>query len=147
MSTGMPPTAKSSNQPLGTSGDQRRRVLCHHLPLAVASAVALALFMSVPIFDAKLFPHGDIFSGTFPQQRDGDHTGPMGHHEDHTGLRHGGGHTGPMGHGEDHTGPIDQDEMMEMMASRALMRRFTIGTGYVALGLLGLTLLIGPANL
>jgi hypothetical protein len=34
------------------SGDLRRRLLRHHVPLALASAVVLVLFMTVPPFDA-----------------------------------------------------------------------------------------------
>lgn len=123
MSMSTQPATRSSNQPLGTSGDQRRRFLLHHVPLALASAVVVVLFMSLPLFDANVYPHGDIFSGRFPQQRGGDHTGPMGH-------------------GGDHTGPSP-----DQMRHRSFIRQFTVATGYVALGLLGLTLLIGPANL
>ena len=41
-----------------TSGNQRRRFLLHHLPFALASAVILVLFMSLPLFDASVYPHG-----------------------------------------------------------------------------------------
>lgn len=36
-----------SIQPLGTNGDQRSRLLLHQVPLAVVSAIAVALFMGV----------------------------------------------------------------------------------------------------
>jgi sulfoxide reductase heme-binding subunit YedZ len=36
---------------------------------------------------------------------------------------------------------------MDMTGRRAFIQRFTVATGYVATGLLALTLLIGPANL
>ena len=75
---------------LGTGRDWRRRVLLHHVPLALASAVALALFMG-------LWPFTDISPFT----------------------SHGG----------------------------FSMSLLTIATGYVALALLALTLLIGPAHL
>ncbi len=91
MSMTTQPATRSSDQPLGTSGDLRRRFLCHHVPLALASALFLFLFMSLPLFYANLYPHGDIFSSAFPQQRGGEHAGPM---------RHGGSHSGPMGHGQ-----------------------------------------------
>jgi sulfoxide reductase heme-binding subunit YedZ len=48
---------------------------------------------------------------------------------------------------------MDPDEMQEMrdpqrlLASRSFVQRFTVATGYLATGLLALTLLIGPANL
>ena len=134
------------NQPLGTNGDQRRRFLCHHLPLALASAVVLVLFMSLPAFDANEYPHADIFSGPFPQQQSGDHIGPMDH---------GAAHTGPMDHGVDHAGPMRHDgghtsglsPSRDEIRHRSFNRQFTVATGYVAFGLLALTLLIGPANL
>jgi sulfoxide reductase heme-binding subunit YedZ len=47
-------------------------------------------------------------------------------------MDHGGGDTGP-----------SPDEIR----SRSVVRQLTVATGYVAVGLLGLTLLIGPANL
>ncbi|MQA92392.1 MAG: hypothetical protein GEU90_19560 [Gemmatimonas sp.] len=50
------PEARSSSQPLGTSGDQRRRLVRHHVPLAVASAAVLVLFMTLPLFDATGHP-------------------------------------------------------------------------------------------
>jgi sulfoxide reductase heme-binding subunit YedZ len=86
------PPSESSNQPrrpLGTGRDLRRRLLFHHAPIALASALALVLFMGVSPFTR----HRGIFSGAFS------------------------------------------------------MSLFTIATGYVALGILGLTLLIGPVNL
>ena len=81
----MQPVTRSSNPPR-TGGDWRRRLLRHHTPLALASAVALVLFMSLPLFAL-------------------------------------GGNRG------------------------TFIRQSTFATGYVALALLALTLLIGPANL
>ncbi|MCI0579199.1 MAG: ferric reductase-like transmembrane domain-containing protein [Chloroflexi bacterium] len=46
-----------------------------------------------------------------------------------------------MDHSEDQTSNLDG------LQNRSFMGRFTTATGYVALGLLALTLLIGPANL
>jgi sulfoxide reductase heme-binding subunit YedZ len=85
------PTQSSNRpgRPLGTGRDWRRRLLLHHVPIALASALALVLFMGV----APFARHRGIFSGAFS------------------------------------------------------MSLCTIATGYVALALLGLTLLIGPANL
>lgn len=124
-----------SNQPLGTSGDLGRRLLLHHVPLALASAVLLVVFMGLPRFDANAYPHGDIFSSTFPLERGEGRGGPMDH---------GGSHTGSMGHGGGQGGAMDH---AERMGGHSFARRFTFATGYVALGLLALTLLIGPANL
>jgi methionine sulfoxide reductase heme-binding subunit len=72
--------------PLGAGPNRRRRLLMHHLPLGLASAGGLGLFMGLT-----------FVSG---------------------------------GHG-----------------NRALLSRLTVATGYVGLGLLAVTLLIGPANL
>jgi sulfoxide reductase heme-binding subunit YedZ len=87
------PATQSRNRPghpLGTSRDWRHRILFHHAPLALASAVVLLLFVALPPFDT-------------------------------------GGHPG--------------------LPRRISVSRFTTATGYLALGLLGLTLLVGPANL
>ena len=78
---------RSANEPLGTNGDQGRRLLWHHVPLALASATVFVLWTTLPLFQAAQ----------------------------------------------------DQDPMS--------MARITTATGYVALGLLAFTLLIGPANL
>ncbi len=176
------PATRSSNQPLGTGGDLRRRFLCHHVPVALASALVLVLFMTLPLFDANARPHGDLTSGTFPRERaEGgpmDHTaaqtGAMGHGGGQTGsMGHGGSQTTPMRHGGDPTRPIRQGgdptgpirragdpaeptrhggDPAEPMGhgehnGRSFGRQFTVASGYVALGLLALTLFIGPANL
>ena len=159
----------SSSKPLGTGGDLRRRVLLHHVPLAVASAVVLVIFMGVP-----LGPHVDIFSSSVPQGRGAG--GPMDHGGGQT-MDHGGGQPGPMGRGgsqtrpmrrgSDPTGPIrragdptrptrhDEGQAASMDHGGGggggqhgpFIRQFTVATGYLALGLLALTLLVGPANL
>jgi hypothetical protein len=79
-------------RPLGTGRDWRRRLLLHHVPLALASAAHLDMGASSP----------------FPTTAE-------------YGMQGGGG--------------------------RTFESAFTIATGYVATALLGLTLLIGPANL
>lgn len=71
MSMTTQPVTRSSNQPLGTSQNLRQRVLLHHVPLALVSAVVLLLFMRLQLFDISAYPHADIVSGTFPQQRVG----------------------------------------------------------------------------
>jgi methionine sulfoxide reductase heme-binding subunit len=182
---------RSSKQP-GASGDVRRRLLRHHLPLALASAVVLVLFMAVPRFNANVYPHADLFSGAFPQQRERGGGGSMAdagrQGEEHGGRRperggggpterHGGGQTeqgSGGGQGEEHgggqgeqhggaqpeqRGPAQPEEHsgdgteqdgggMQSLSFLGLSNRgFTVATGYVALALLGITLLIGPANL
>ena len=113
----MQPVTRSSNQP--RTSDWRRRLLRHHVPLALASAVVLVLFMTLPRFDPQAYPQASMGPGVFPQavpQR------------------------------------VDEGGQMNMDQSKRRQRRFfmsraTTATGYVATGLLGLTLLIGPANL
>lgn len=77
------PAPRSSIQPLGTNGDQRRRVLFHHVPIVVASAAILVAFMTVPLFNANANPHGDVVTGTFPQER--RESQPTSHGVDRTG--------------------------------------------------------------
>jgi sulfoxide reductase heme-binding subunit YedZ len=125
------PATQSSNQlgrPLGTSRDWRRRLLLHHLPLAVASAVVLVLFMGLSTFTTGGGAQLDMDNGgVFPQPMD---TGDV-----------------EMGHGNMGDG-ADQDPGLSFeLPSRISMSQLTVATGYVATGLLGLTLLIGPANL
>ena len=98
-----PATASSAQlgRPLGTGRVWRRRLLLHHVPIALASAVALVVFMGLSPF------------------ANGGHVGIS--------LRFEASSLEP--------------------GSHAFMSRFTVASGYVGLGLLGLTLLIGPANL
>jgi sulfoxide reductase heme-binding subunit YedZ len=157
-------------------GDWRGRILRHHLPLAVATAVVLTVFLTVPLFDADAYPHADIVSGTLPQARRasgetpdasatvhgtgatpapghaaGETSPPSAHGGDQSPQpSHGAQTAAPAAHGSGQTAlPTVVDERMAMpglflgLSSRDL----TVATGYVALGLLGLTLLIGPANL
>ena len=151
----------SSNQPLGADGAQRRRFLLHHVPLGFGSAVVLALFMTLPRFDVHAYPHADIVSGTFPQeQREGGATRHAGSHTgraDHAGIqierihhaaeqagRHGGAQTeSTQDHGRVDTVP--RADGVNMSLSRGV-QRFTVATGYLGLGLLAVTLLLGPAN-
>jgi sulfoxide reductase heme-binding subunit YedZ len=145
-----------------TRRDLRRRLLRHHLPLALASAVVLLLFLTLPRFDASRYAQGDIFSGTFPRefpagqtgQHGGGQPGPMpgGGHQP---SQQGGGHQPPEPQGGGHAPPAQQGEAeapsvspsAEEVEERSLRRRLTTGTGYIALVFLALTLLIGPANL
>ncbi|MGE0705384.1 MAG: ferric reductase-like transmembrane domain-containing protein [Vicinamibacterales bacterium] len=151
------PAIQSSIQPLGIGSDLRRRVLFHHMPIAAASALVLVLFMTLPILRAQSL--GDIFSGALPRER--GEGAPMDHRDGHTMDRGGhqseppqhgvgqggqvdpGAHAGRMGHGGATAGATDRGERQH----GPFVRQLTFATGYVALGLLGLTLLIGPANL
>lgn len=139
-----PPVAFSPDTPLGTSRGLGRRLVLHHVPLALASTMAVALFMGLPLFDARLHPHADIFSGTFPRER--IEGGPMDHGAQGAGPTH---HRRNHGASGDHGGTHDSSLSpgREQMQHRAGARQFTLATGYVATGLLALTLLIGPANL
>jgi methionine sulfoxide reductase heme-binding subunit len=137
MSTSTQTPAEFSNEPLGAGRGLRRRLLLHHVPLAIASVVVLVLFMSLPFFDVSMHSRADVASGAFPHRGGEDPAGPTGHGGEHAGLMHHGDHrAGPMGHGGDHH------------SSRgASVQRLVVATGYIALGLLALTLVIGPANL
>ena len=202
---------------------QRRRVLLHHLPLALVSVGVLFAFTNLPLFNADLYPHVDLRSGAVPQLRGragngtGEHgaeqtPGAAGHGRDQTPAptmagptptpAHGAGQTTPVptdlggqtpapghggvrtaapGHGgaqspapqtaapqtpaPEHVGvqtaapthggtqTPDSDEKGEMMGmgGRSFlgfsMRQLTVATGYLATGLLAVTLLTGPLNL
>jgi DMSO/TMAO reductase YedYZ heme-binding membrane subunit len=157
-------------------GDHHRRLLRHHLPLALASAAALVVFMTVPTFDVSADRgSADLSSGALPQQRGEramehgeDEPAPTGHgaapreSSGHGGdeggsISHGGGQDGSTGHGggqggttepqDGQTDPPQPDATMDMTGNRSLVQRFTVATGYIATGLLAVTLLIGPANL
>jgi sulfoxide reductase heme-binding subunit YedZ len=135
-------TTPAARPPLGTNGDMRLRLLLHHAPLALVSAVVLVLFMTVSPFDANKYLLGDLFSGSFPKdfpavqtEAGADGAGHQIPPDKLEQIRQSGGHAPPpdQGGGQTFLG-LDN-------------RRFTVGTGYVATGLLGLTLLIGPVNL
>jgi len=120
-----------------------RRVLLHHLPLAIASSIVLALFMGVRLFDARAFPHPDLMTAAFPQVRGSDdtagHVNPGRHGAN--GMQSHGTQAAPMRHG--HTAPPERSETGQHRS----MQQLTVATGYLALGLLAVTLLLGPANL
>ena len=164
----MNPVVGSSIPPLGTDGDQRRRLLFHHLPLALATALLLFAFMTVSLFDARAYGHGDIMSAAFPKARvDGGAVGHGAVRAEHDGERsrsrpHGSDHAGRTshsGHGQPSERRAAEPELTvhgsnteprDQRADSSLSRRvqqFTVATGYLAVGLLALTLLLGPANL
>jgi methionine sulfoxide reductase heme-binding subunit len=103
-------SADRLGRPLGAGRDWRRRLLLHHLQLAVVSTVLMAVFMGLPPFTNKGFALLDMGS-TSPLPR-------------------------TAGYGQQGDGP-----------GRTVESAFTLGSGYVATIFLGLTLLIGPANL
>jgi sulfoxide reductase heme-binding subunit YedZ len=144
----MQPGTQSSNQPLGqplggTDGDLRYRVVHFHVPIALVSAMVLFLWMSLPLFQAA------SHQGSPQAAQSTEHQSP-----------HAVGTPSTMHQGESHQGTQQADSMTPSMnhngnqtanaegiQNRLLIARFTTATGYIALGLLGLTLLVGPGNL
>lgn len=53
----------------------RDRLLRHHLPLALVSAIALLVFMALPAFDVHGFLRIDLTSGSYPTELHG--SGPI----------------------------------------------------------------------
>jgi sulfoxide reductase heme-binding subunit YedZ len=133
-----------------TSRGLRRRLLRHYLPLAVGSAVVLLLFMTLPRFESGT--QADIFTSTFPKDFPAGQAGPMQHGADQARPQQGRGHQIPKEKleqiPEQHRSQIPGlSPTAEEVEDRSFARRLTTATGYLALGLLALTLLIGPANL
>lgn len=144
----MQPVTQSSNQPLGqplggTDGDLHYRFLHFHVPTALVSAVVLFLWMSLPLFQAA----GHQSSPKAAQST--DHQSPhavgtpstMHQSGSHQGTQQADGMTPPMNHNGNQTANA------EGIQNRLLVARFTTATGYIALGLLGFTLLVGSGNL
>lgn len=126
-------TARTLNQRLGPSGDWRRRLLLHHAPFALASTMVLVLFMSLSPFDPQAYAQEAMAPGVLPQaapqpvndgQQEPFFISPRVLYED-----------------------AKRSLESESRQRRFFMTRVTDATGYVALGLLALALLIGPANL
>ena len=120
------------DRPLGTTGDRRRRLLLHHLPLAAASAVLLSLWMTLPVFDITAYGHPDIVTRAFPQVGTRRVLAPVTKHETHAGGEQHVAHTSRSAHGANRSRTIQQ---------------LTVATGYLGVGLLAVALLLGPANL
>ena len=157
----MQPATQSSNSPLGqplggTNGDLRYRFLHFHIPLALVSAAVIFLWMSLPLFQAAGHqgpPQGAQASnhqnpqviGTPSMMHQGENhqNQPQveGQAMDHQSSSQANGMTASM----DHNG--NQNESSQRNQNRLFLARLTTATGYVGLGLIGLTLLIGPANL
>ena len=141
----MQPETRSSNQPIGAGGDQRRRLLFHHLPLAVSSAAVFVLWMTVPVFQT---------GGHHGPSQGMEHEAQAGGHQ---GLHRAGGHHGPASGGHYGGSPQAADNApMDAMGHeatnprvqhRASVEGVVTATGYIAVGLIALTLLVGPANL
>ncbi|WP_395110182.1 ferric reductase-like transmembrane domain-containing protein [Actinomadura sp. SCN-SB] len=113
---------------LGANRSWRRRLLRHHLPLALGCGVLLVLFMGLsPFITSESRTLGDIFGGTFPA--------------DSPGL------AGQAGRPNESTGQVPFFTLSFEQGGAWFLRQSTTATGYVATVLLGLTLLIGPANL
>jgi sulfoxide reductase heme-binding subunit YedZ len=103
----------------------------------------MVLFISLPFFEVRANSR-DISSGSLLRQGASDHAGAMHHGADKTGAPgHGAGHGGPMHHGGEGAGPMSHGGGH----MGAMVPKLVVGTGYVALGLLGITLLVGPVNL
>jgi methionine sulfoxide reductase heme-binding subunit len=139
----MQPATQSSNQPLGqplggTNGNLGYRFLHFHIPLTLVSAFVLFLWMRFPIFQAA--GHQGPPQGA--QATDHKSTSSTTHEgENHQSPTQPDNATPPASHSGNETANSD------MIQNRLLIARFTTATGYVGLGLLGLTLFIGPVNL
>jgi methionine sulfoxide reductase heme-binding subunit len=144
----MPLATQSSNQPYsqplgGSNGNLRYRLLHFHVPLAVASAVVLLVWMSFPLFQTAGHQGQPTAGAPSTMHQGGNHqstpqesnheTGQQGQSQTDSGMS-------SMNHSGNQATNSDRNQ------SRWLAR-FTTATGYIALGLLGLTLLLGPANL
>jgi sulfoxide reductase heme-binding subunit YedZ len=105
--------------------------------------------MSFPLFQAtghESSPQATPAAGTpSSMHQGGDHQNSQpgsSHPTEHQGSSQtDSGMTPSMNHNGNQTSNPDRNQ------NRLLMARFTTATGYIGLGLLGLTLLIGPANL
>jgi methionine sulfoxide reductase heme-binding subunit len=127
--SGHPATQSSERRgrPLGTSRDWRHRLLLHHLPLALASTVVLVLFIGLSPFTSGRHAGLDTSSSRALPTTQKPSSQPM-----------------PMGHGQGQPAGRTLGFQLPRRISRG---QFSVATGYLALGLLGVTLLIGPANL
>lgn len=126
----MPPATHSSSskrrsRPLGTSRDWRHRLLLHHLPLALASVAVLVVFVGLSPFATGRHAVLDTSSPRALPTAQQPSSGSM-----------------QMGHGQ----PAGRTLGFQL-PGRLSRGQLSVATGYLALGLLGLTLLIGPANL
>jgi len=140
---------QSSNQPYGeplggTHSDFRYRFFHFHVPIAVTSAFVLFLWMSLPLFQAAGHQRPPIVGTPSTIHQGEGHQSPSQGDSQATGHQ-GSSQTDSLSPSMDHSG--NQITNPDGTQNRLLLARFTTATGYIALGLLGLTLLIGPANL
>lgn len=142
--------------PPRSGGDWPRRLVRHHLPLA-GSTLVLVLWMTPIAFQASV-QHGaqqaPATEHPAPAQINAPQASPemAGHQAAPRAAGHGGTTPSADRQGAPQTAtppPASGDRTQDLVdrQSRALMARFTTATGYVATGLLALTLVIGPANL
>jgi len=140
----MQPATRFSNQPLGgVSGDWRHRLLHFHIPLALASVGVIFLWMSLPLFLAvghQSLPQTGTLATSHPPSEVGAHQSSS-----QAGSHPGSGQANDTNHPTNHSG--GQTANVDGSLNRLSVGLFTSATGYVALGLLALILLIGPANL
>jgi len=176
------PATRSSTQPLGgTRADWRYRLLRYHLPLALASAAAIFLWMSLPLFrqpaGTAAAQHGAPQASGQAAQASAQHraeqaagqqmqmtpqvappaqAAPAAQAAGHPMPAQAAGHlppqaaqavgaSAPTEQSRDGTGTLDG--MVPLLQNRGALGRLSTATGYIALGLLAFTLLIGPANL
>jgi methionine sulfoxide reductase heme-binding subunit len=143
---------------------QVRRFFLNHVPLALASAGLLALFMTASTFEVSRYQHADLVSGRFPRVRTeevsaarvrgqgADSTAGANERHDSQADHHG-GQGGAMRHaGRDaarprHTGANSSTDNHTDVARSRTAQQFTVASGYLALALLAVTLLLGPVNL
>src|SRR5262245_59786725 len=165
----MEPIARSIGPP-GANG-QRHRMLFHHIPLAMASVGLVVLFTMLPLFDVKSYEHADLMTGPFPQARasaaetESDtrgnaesrrtaHIGRTDHHgQRDTAMKHaqdsrpaespvtahGEARSGTSEHGRD----LNQARGQQSVSLSRIVQQLTVATGYVGVGLLAITLLLG----
>lgn len=164
----MPPTG-SSKQPLG--GSTAIWVIASFASICrspLGTALVFVAFMTLPGFDPQTYPQVDMEGGVIPQPvGERGHRGNPGQgsqdnagesqEEQHGGEgdqegQHGGSERQDGEHGESRARPSEDQPSStthddDRILTGTFIRRSTTDTGYVATGLLGITLLIGPANL
>jgi methionine sulfoxide reductase heme-binding subunit len=130
---------QSLDEPFGgTRGDWRYRILHFHIPIAMTGILVIFLWMSFPFL--RTVDH----QGSPQALQTPNHSGqPEGHNQfnNHQGSQHSDRVTSPTDHN------ANQPSNLDRFQERLFIARLTSATGYVGLGLLGLTLLVGPANL
>jgi len=148
MSMSTQPAAQSSNHPLGTGGDHRRRLILHHVPLALASTIAFVLWMTLPLFQVahharEGHDHAEGADSAASPPRALQHAArAAGHHGPHEA----GGHRRPWQERRHEDSPqaagdVPTDQAghktrnLDRLQDRAFMARVTTATGYIALGL------------